>query len=103
MHVNVPSVFTECNHEVQYYDHDSFLIERLGQYIEEGWALGESVLLITTPAHREALEVRLNGQRENNQYQVLDAADTLSQFMVNEWPDRQQFHDLMDRLIPEAA
>lgn len=103
MHFDVSGILTECNHEVQFYDHDSYLIERLGRYVEEGWALGESVLLFTTPVHREALAVRLNGHQEHNQYKVIDAADTLNQFMVNEWPDRQQFYDVMAQLIPETA
>ncbi len=94
---------TECQHEVQYYDHDSYLIERVGQYVEEGWDLGESALLILTQSHREALEARLNGHIKHDQYRILDAADALNQFMVNEWPDRQMFHEVMAGLIPEAA
>ena len=49
MYSDVSKIMTESHHEVQFYDHDSFLIEKLGRHIEEGLALGESVLLITTP------------------------------------------------------
>ena len=102
MYSDASKIMTESNHEVQFYDHDSFLIEKLGRHIEEGLALGESVLLLTTPPHREALRTRLNGHRGQDRYMELDAAETLSQFMVNGWPDSENFHAVIGQLVRRA-
>lgn len=102
MYSDVSKIMTESNHEVQFYDHDSFLIEILWRHIEEGLALGESVLLFTTFPHRKALVSRLNGHRSLDRYMEFDAADTLSQFMVNEWPDSEKFYAVMGQLLRQA-
>lgn len=98
-----PHIITENHHEVQFYDHDSFLIEKLGRHVEEGLALGESVLLLTTPPHRDSLVSRFNGHRALNRYMEFDASDTLSQFMVNGWPDSEKFHAVIGQLLQQAT
>ena len=104
MYSDVSKIMTESHHEVQFYDHDSFLIEKLGLHIEEGLAVGESVLLITTPPpHRESLVTRLNGPRALDRYMEFDATDTLSQFMVNGWPDSEKFHSVIGQLVRQAT
>ncbi len=103
MYSTSPHIITENHHEVQFYDHDSFLIEKLGRHVEEGLALGESVLLITTPLRRESLVPRLNGHRALDRYMEIDASDTLSQFMVNEWPDSEKFHAVIGQLLQQAT
>ncbi|WNM59938.1 response regulator [Candidatus Nitrospira allomarina] len=103
MYSHVSKIMTESQHEVQFYDQDSFLIEILGRHVEEGLALGESVLLLTTPPHREALVNRLNGHRLLERYMEFDAADTLSQFMVHGWPDSAKFQAVMGQLLRQAT
>lgn len=103
MYSSVSNAMTECCHEVQFYDQDSYLIEKLGQYVEEGLALGESVLLLTTPSHSAALNARLTGTPDPTRFRQIDAAQILTQFMVSEWPDREKFQDVMGQLIQQAG
>lgn len=103
MYSDVTKIMTESHHEVQFYDQDSFLIEKLGGYIEEGLALGESVVLITTLPHSESLVTRLNGQRALDRYMEFDAAETLSKFMVNDWPDSEKFHTVIGQILRQAS
>ena len=96
------------DHCVQIYQDDASFMEALEGFVVGGIRQGDSIVLIATPAHLSALEARLerNGYDvdaalRRGQYVTLDAARTLSRFMVNGWPDKALFtavvHDVLGR------
>src|ERR1051325_8862494 len=82
-------------HLVQFYESDDFLMDTVGAFLTEGIKNGEAGLVIATPEHRRALERRLAEDgidfASDRTYLALDAAETLSQFMVDGRPDRARF------------
>jgi len=89
-------------HSVQFYEDDVFLLDGLCRFIGAALGTGGAAIVIATPAHREALrlqlgEVDLDMARveAHGRYVALDAVDTLSQFMVDGWPDRTRFFDVV--------
>jgi PAS domain S-box-containing protein len=93
----------ESSHAVQFYDQDTFLKEKLKCFIEEGLALGEAVVILATPTHREDLASSSPGYRAHKGYWELDAADTLAQLSSNGHVDRMKFHAVMGQLLQQAT
>ncbi len=98
-----------CEHAVQIYENDGAFLEVLEEFVSGGLQMGESVIVIATPAHRDALEDRLCQQgldleaaRSQDQYIPLDAEEALSKFMVNGWPDETLFKQLVNQLLVRA-
>ncbi len=94
----------ERDHFVQFYDSDSYLTESVCDFIRAGLLCGEDAVVIATRAHRESLEIALEGKgidliaaRVEGRYVALDAATTLSRFMV----DAEIDFTLLDKTIRE--
>lgn len=92
-------------HPVAFYDSDAELVTLLADHVATGLRLGESVVLVATPAHLAALEQVL-AQRgllvaalPPEQYLALDAAGTLAGLLVDGHPDRQRFRDVLLPLL----
>jgi PAS domain S-box-containing protein len=108
-----PSLHTATGpheHFLQFYEKDTFLIEEVSDFIGVGLQVGEAGVVIATQAHRDELEQRLEAPYASSgisfpsdQYIVLDAAETLSRFMVNGWPDERRFADVIGSLVQQAA
>jgi PAS domain S-box-containing protein len=71
---------------------------------------GDATVVIATGPHREGLEERLRARdldpealRQQGRYVSLDAGETLSKFMVDEWPDANRFTDVIGGVIGRAA
>ncbi len=65
--------------------------------------------MIATKAHRDGLTQRLKtqgvdtaGPIEQGRYILLDAAETLSKFLLQGWPDAECFAELMGKTIVRA-
>ena len=91
-----------CDHVVQFYERDDFLIDEIGRHVGSAFTTGSGAIVIATPSHREALHRRLTGAMSDvtaagltGRYVVLDAADTLAQFMVDGWPDADRFTEVV--------
>ncbi len=76
-------------HVVQFYSEDSFLLDELGLFIGSALEAGDAAVVIATAAHRDGLAERLSARGldaeragKEGRYIVLDASDTLSQFMI---------------------
>ncbi|MHC2990165.1 hypothetical protein OB13_00630 [Pontibacter sp. HJ8] len=87
-----------CSHVVQIYESEDALLNLLEGFVTGGISANESVILIATKEHLHTLEwgLRLHGLNvdalcASNQYIPLVAADILSQFMVNDFPDYSLF------------
>jgi hypothetical protein len=99
----------ERDHTVQLYSEVNFLTDVVSHYVGTGLWKGEAVILVVTPAHRDAFLQRLRNsgmdverRQAMGQLTILDAADTLSQFMVSGSPDSTLFNRLIGSVIDLA-
>jgi DNA-binding NarL/FixJ family response regulator len=97
-------------HEVAFYSDDRRLLDDLTQFIGVALKAGNAVIVVTTETHRDSLPPRLQAYGldigaaiEEGRYISLDAADTLSTFMVNGMPDPVRFVKLLGSLVATAA
>lgn len=96
-------------HSVQFYSDDSFLLEELSRFIGSALGAGDAGIVIGTKAHREGIALRLKALGleivpviQQGRYIALDAAETLSKFMLNGWPDPARFAEVMGSAIAQA-
>jgi hypothetical protein len=86
-------------HFVQLYEVDeAALTKNVGHYIWEGLRRGEGVLVIATPEHGDLFSEHLTACGANvpdliasKQFVILDARQTLAQFMIDGQPDWERF------------
>jgi hypothetical protein len=97
-------------HEVQFYSDDEVLLERVTQFIVSAVHAGNPAIVIATGSHRDSLVQRLKAKGvdvdaaiRRGAYVSLDAADTLSTFMVNDWPDQVRFFEGFSKCIESAS
>jgi signal transduction histidine kinase len=100
----------ESEHVVQFYETDAFLLDALSQFIGIGLATGDACIVVATPSHRAGLDERLQATgldvaraRASGQYIALDAAETLSTFMVGGSPEPGRFAATLGDMITQAA
>lgn len=98
-----------CEHLVQVYKDEGTFMDTLVDFIGGGLDKGEATIVIATASHRASLEARLRAAghdlvtaRASGSYTALDAAATLSRFMVNGWPDDERFAEVIHALIHDA-
>jgi hypothetical protein len=97
------------HHICQVYKCEDTFLDSLAAFVGTGLRLRQAVIVIATPAHFAALQSRLKqvghdvprAFREDRLI-ALDAEDTLAQFMVNGWPDRERFVSVMNPVIARA-
>lgn len=99
-----------CRHAVQFYEHDSALIEALGRHIGTALESGDTAIVIATKAHRQGLAEELRLRKIDASAAVkaglfieLDAAETLASFMIGGGPDKQKFQETVGALVSQAA
>lgn len=97
------------DHTVQLYSDLGFLTSAVSHFAGTGLSRGEAVFFVATPEHGTAFVRRLaaNGfdvqeARKRGQLTILDAAETLSKFMVNGVPDGKRFTPLIGGIIDRA-
>jgi hypothetical protein len=98
-------------HFVRFFDDDSFLLDEVVEFIDGALRSGGLGIVIATAEHLSALTRRLSGFQFATAYAkwypgqllVLDADETLSQFMVADWPDADRFERSVGRIIADAA
>jgi len=96
-------------HTVQFYSNDEFLLNELARLVGMSLASGDTAIVVATQEHREALCDRLQAQGldldlavEQQRYLPLDAAETLSTFMVDNQPDPLPFVEVLDGILSRA-
>jgi MEDS: MEthanogen/methylotroph, DcmR Sensory domain len=96
-------------HTVQFYTEDDFLLKGLCEFVRAGLSGGQSVVLIMTRAHREALAqclesagVEVNEAAKTGRYISADASKTLATFMDNDVPARKKFFSQIGSFIARA-
>jgi signal transduction histidine kinase len=93
-------------HQVQFYEDDAFLAATVGDFIAAGLAAGEPVVVIATPAHRDAFAraliadgVDVEDAVSRERLAWLDARATLATFMDDVLPDAARFHAVMGDVL----
>jgi DNA-binding NarL/FixJ family response regulator len=101
--------FIRC-HEVQFYSNESVFLERVTYFIGAALKSGNPAIVFATKPHRDGLLQHLKFQGmdvdaaiQQGAFVSLDAADTLSTFMVNGWPDADRFLEGFRNLIQSAS
>src|SRR5215469_3795215 len=88
------SVGSTRHHEVGFYSNDRHFLDHVTRFIVAALKGGNAAIVVATESHRKSLlsELQTAGLDmtaaiEESRYIPLDAADTLSTFMVNGMPD----------------
>jgi DNA-binding NarL/FixJ family response regulator len=97
-------------HVVGFYSNDRCLSDALTQFVGAALKAGNAAIVAATESHRDGLLPRLqaygvdvNAAIEQGRYIALDAAETLSAFMVKDSPDPVRFLELLGDLIVTAT
>jgi DNA-binding NarL/FixJ family response regulator len=97
-------------HEAGFYSDDRCLLDDLTQFIGAALKAGNAAIVVATRSHRNSLLPKLQAYGldvsaaiEEGRYISVDAADTLSTFMVNGMPDPGRFLKFLGNLIARAA
>ncbi len=101
--------FARC-HEVQFYSDDEVFLESVTHFIGAALKFGNAAIVVATKPHRDKLVEGLKAQGvdvdaliQQGAYLALDAADTLSTFMLNDWPDADRFLASFSKLIESTS
>jgi signal transduction histidine kinase len=97
------------SHVVHFYSEDEPLLVALSRFIGTALGAGDSGIVIATQAHRDRI-AELSKARgldtasaaRKGRYITLDAADTLSKFMRDGWPDATLFAEVMVPVVLRA-
>jgi CheY-like chemotaxis protein len=96
-------------HTVQFYDGDASFVDGFTPFISATLNAGNAAIVVATKPHREKLLRRLQASGsdiasavDQGRYIALDAAETLSTFMVNDLPDPLRFFKITGDLIVRA-
>src|SRR5689334_22405727 len=96
-------------HVVQVYHKEEVLIDVLFRYASEGFAKGDSVVVIATPEHIQQLDNKLRNAGHNlfdlallDQYIPINASYALAEFMINGSPDPILFRIRMLEVLKRA-
>jgi DNA-binding NarL/FixJ family response regulator len=97
-------------HEAQFYTNDAVFRESATHFIGAALKTGNAAIVFATKPHRESLLQGLKAQGmdadaaiQQGAYVSLDAAETLSLFMVKGWPDADRFFEGFRNLIHSAS
>lgn len=98
-----------AEHVVQIYETQEVFLDTLVDFVGNGVNAGESVIVIATKEHLEALQERLSAHTlkvhsliSEMQYIPLEADETLSKFMVNGSPDEDRFIEVISDVLNNA-
>ena len=98
-----------CDHLVQVYENDKIFLDTLEGFAGTGFLANDSVVIIATSIHLDALNERLQKQgfdlnvlTATDQYIPIDAEDLLATFLVDDWIDEKIFNSFITDLISRA-
>jgi hypothetical protein len=100
----MPKAATHHEHFVQFYDQDEYLLDEVSYFLAAGLQSGHAGLVIASPQHRDGLDLRLEDLvRDRSRYVALDAAATLSKFMVDGYPDARRFEKVVGGALQRVS
>src|SRR6185437_12470096 len=96
-------------HSVHFYEDDSLFLDSLGEFIGAALGAGSACVVIATNTHHNGLAHRLTAlgldlglAADTNRYIALDAAELLTRFMVDGWPDETRFVQTIEPRLRQA-
>jgi PAS domain S-box-containing protein len=105
-----PRQLSLSSHEVEFYEQDAVLLDGLSRKFGSVLGAGDAVVVIATERRRRGLAKLLHERgldllraTQQGRYVELDAADTLSRFMVEDAPDLERFKKVVGGVIDTAA
>jgi hypothetical protein len=97
-------------HAVRFYKDADSLCRIVGNFLAEGVASAQPAVVIATPAHRAGITAVLAGKaidtaalERDGALLMLDAEETLAQFMVEGMPDPTLFREALIPIIEKAC
>ena len=97
------------NHLVQFYGEMRELIPNVAAFLKDGVVRGEGMIVIATPAHRDAFlqalatdGITVDSLQSTARLTVLDAESTLAQVMVSGAPDAERFEAVVGSLVRQV-
>jgi PAS domain S-box-containing protein len=97
------------SHSVHFYEDDSLFLDSLGEFMGAALGAGSACVVIATEPHHNGLAHRLTAlgldlglAADTNRYIALDAAELLTCFMVDGWPDEARFVQTIEPQLRQA-
>jgi len=97
-------------HFVRFYDNDTMLLDEVAAFVDQALHARGKAIVIATLDHRNALQGRIEALAHAQNRSVppahivwLDAAATLASFMVDGWPDRRRFDEVVGSAVAAAC
>jgi len=96
------------DHDVRFYDDDDRLLEEVVEFLDSATRAGGTAVAIATPDHLSELRRRLAGfggagDRLAERLVLLDAAQTLRRFMIDDRPDAALFEEVIGPVLRRGA
>ncbi|HEY2014904.1 MAG TPA: PAS domain S-box protein [Bryobacteraceae bacterium] len=102
----LPRFSLQGSHSAHFYSSDDRLIVEIAQKLAGTLSIGGAAVVIAAPAHRAGFEAQLRSRgfdldriAEQGRWLSLDAERTLSEFMVEGWPDSKRFSSCIGSLL----
>jgi MEDS: MEthanogen/methylotroph, DcmR Sensory domain len=93
-------------HTVQLYESDGCLATEISRVLCIAIDQAHGAIAIATPEHQRMIDQHLEKRginvsevRARGQYLAFDAAEVLSRFTVDGWPDRGRFGEVLDSIV----
>ena len=104
------TTWSGSEHFVHFYDDEEGLVDAVAHFVGGALDDGGPAVVVAAEGHREPLAKRLWGRGHDlealgrqGKFVALDAAQTMSKFMVDGWPDARRFHDVIGGTLEVAA
>ena len=98
-----------CDHEVQFYFNDSYLLDSVAFFFEGALRRTGSAIVVATEAHRAGIQKRLEAcgiplstAIQQGRFIALDAQQTLDTFMRGGQPDPVLFREVVGKVVAGA-
>jgi hypothetical protein len=98
-----------CDHLVQVYENEKIFLDTLEGFAGTGFLANDSVVIIATSTHLDALNARLrshsfdlNALIKGDQYIPIKAEDLLSILLVDGWIDEKIFNSFITDIVNRA-
>lgn len=91
-------------HAVYFYQHSDYLAWRVHDFVREGLAMGETVIVVATEEHRRAVRRSFAGSSRVGEpaYLEFDAAEYLAQFCTDGVLNKARFADTVTPFLTQA-
>src|SRR5205814_10487265 len=96
-------------HVVQFYSEDEFLVDAISRFVGVSLGAGDAAIVLATKTHREGIARKLKergldvaSSELKGRYFALDAAETLSLFMLDGIPDVVRFRAVIGGVLEQA-